>query len=320
MNFICSTTQNLKQQIKSIGTVEKIFGNLWFKGEICVLFSDSNIGKSTLANDIMFGILQSGWDFLEENSDSCSVKEPLNVCYYDFEISDLQYMAKYRNMPNVNFSRITMDYSDANFSFDANDVVGNIKTMIRDDCHNIIIVDNLSAIEGMVVGGFNKIRKFMYQLKRIIALTGNTSILLLAHTIKRNQTKPITQNNLLGSKAIINFCDSAFALGASFKGEDVRYIKQIKSRQAMKYEEVAEIYLDSTPYPHFAFGEWNSEEEHLKKNTIQSKSRIDGKIGGEIMLQFNLGKSAREIASITGIPKSTVHRYITKQIGSNYGN
>lgn len=320
MNFIRNTTQNLKQQIQSIGTSERIFSNLWFRGEICVLFSDSNIGKSTLANDIVFGILNGGWDFFGESSESCTVKEPLNVIYYDFETSDEQYMVKYRNMPNVNFSRITMDYSDDCFSFDAEDVASNINLMIRDDCHNIVVVDNLSAIEGMVVGGFRKIREFIYQLKRIITLTGNTSILLLAHTVKRNQTKPITQNDLLGSKAIINFCDSAFALGASVKGEDVRYIKQIKSRQAMKYEEVAEIYLEPTPYPHFVFGEWNYEEEHLKKNTIQNRSRIDEKLGGEIMLQFNLGKSTREIASLTGIPKSTVHRYIIKHINSSYDN
>lgn len=192
MNFIRNTTQNLKQQIQSIGTVEKIFGKLWFMGDICVLFSDSNIGKSTLANDIVFGILQKGWDFFGENSESCTVKEPLNVIYYDFETSDKQYIVKYRNMPDVNFSRITMDYFDANFSFDAEDVAGNIKTMIRDDSHNIIVVDNLSAIEGMAAGGFKKIREFVYKLKRIITLNGNTSILLLGHTVKRNQTKPIT--------------------------------------------------------------------------------------------------------------------------------
>lgn len=315
MNFIRNTTQNLKQQIQSIGTVEKIFGKLWFMGEICVLFSDSNIGKSTLANDIVFGILQKGWDFFGDNSESCTVKEPLNVIYYDFETSDKQYMVKYRNMPDVNFSRITMDYFDANFSFDAEDVAGNIKTMIRDDSHNIIVVDNLSAIEGMAAGGFKKIREFVYKLKRIITLNGNTSILLLGHTVKRNQTKPITQNDLLGSKAIINFCDSAFALGASVKGEDVRYIKHIKARQAMKYEEVAEIYLESTPYPHFVFGEWTDEEEHLKKNA--KKSKIDEELGGEIMLLSNHGKSIREIANITGTSKSTVHRYITKHAYDN---
>lgn len=317
MDFKRKSIQDIQQEFQSTGTSERIFSNLWFRGEICVLFSDSNIGKSTLANDIVFGILNGGWDFFGESSESCTVKEPLNVIYYDFETSDKQYMVKYKNMPSVNFSRITMDYSDDCFSFDAEDVAGNIKTMIRDDCHNIVVVDNLSAIEGMAVGGFKKLMEFIYQLKRIITLTGNTSILLLAHTVKRNQTKPITQNDLLGSKAIINFCDSAFALGPSVKGEDVRYIKHIKARQAMKYEEVAEVYLESTPYPHFVFGEWNSEDEHLKKNTTQNRSRIDEKLGGEIMLLSNHGKSIREIANITGTSKSTVHRYITKHAYDN---
>ena len=62
MFFKSIIIKNIKQ-LQSVGTVERIFGILWYKGEICVLFSDSNIGKSTLANDIVFGILQSGWDF-----------------------------------------------------------------------------------------------------------------------------------------------------------------------------------------------------------------------------------------------------------------
>lgn len=59
-------------------------------------------------------------------------------------------------MPEVNFSRITLDYSDMCFSFNADDVAGNMKIMMRDDCHNIFVVDNLSAIEGLVTGGFKK--------------------------------------------------------------------------------------------------------------------------------------------------------------------
>lgn len=74
------------------------------------------------------------------------------------------------------------------------------------------------------------------------------------------------------------------------------------------------------PYPHFRFGEWNNEEEHIKKIATQNKSLVNGKLGGEIILQFNLGKSIREIASITGVPKSTVHRYIKKYIYSNYAD
>ena len=62
------------------------------------------------------------------------------------------------------------------------------------------------------------------------------SILVLAHTPKRNPSKLITQNDLQDSKMLINFCDSAFAIGKSETVPGLRYLKQIKQRS------VAETY------------------------------------------------------------------------------
>ncbi len=52
------------------------------------------------------------------------------------------------------------------------------------------------------------------------------SILALAHTPKRDMSKPLTINDLGGSKMLMNFCDSAFAIGASHKAKGIRYLKQ----------------------------------------------------------------------------------------------
>ena len=54
------------------------------------------------------------------------------------------------------------------------------------------------------------------------------SLLILAHTPKRDATKGITKNDLSGSKMLMNFCDSAFAIGESFQKNGLRYLKQIK--------------------------------------------------------------------------------------------
>jgi hypothetical protein len=43
-------------------------------------------------------------------------------------------------------------------------------------------------------------------------------------------TKPLSRNDLQGSKMLINFCDSAFALGESYQERSLRYLKQIKAR------------------------------------------------------------------------------------------
>lgn len=288
---------------------EKLFGPLWYKGEVCILFSDANVGKSTLANDVAIGLQDKNWNFFEEEGCSCEITEKVNLVYFDLEMSDQQYLSKFKDMPYVDFLRLSQDYSDSSGILNVEEVLSNINAVIVPEAHNLIILDNLSAIDSMG-GGFNRVRDFMYQLKRIVALTENTSILLLAHTIKRKQNKPISQNDLLGSKAIMNFCDSAFALGKSVKGEDVRYIKQIKSRMTKKHDDVAEIRLLSSPYPHFEFVEWNAEEEHLKN--MAENTKIDSCLGSEIMMLHRLGRSVREISSIVGISKSSVHRYIVK--------
>jgi hypothetical protein len=56
------------------------------------------------------------------------------------------------------------------------------------------------------------------------------SILALAHTPKRDLSKPITRNDLQGSKMLINFCDSSFSIGESSSDKNIRYLKQIKAR------------------------------------------------------------------------------------------
>ena len=63
------------------------------------------------------------------------------------------------------------------------------------------------------------------------------SILALAHTPKRDLSRPITQNDLGGSKMLYNFIDSCFAIGQSNTDKNLRYIKQIKARNtAMIYD------------------------------------------------------------------------------------
>jgi hypothetical protein len=45
---------------------------------------------------------------------------------------------------------------------------------------------------------------------------------------KMEASKPINKNHLQGSKMLINFCDSSFAIGSH--QERLRYLKQIKAK------------------------------------------------------------------------------------------
>ena len=96
----------------------------------------------------------------------------------------------------------------------------------------------------------------------------NVSILVLAHTPKRDETKPISKNDLAGSKMLMNFCDSCFTIGVSSKESSFRYIKQIKQRNTEHLyhsENVIVCSLDKkSNFLEFQFVEFGSEQSHLK--------------------------------------------------------
>ena len=149
-------------------------------------------------------------------------------------------------------------------------------------------------------------------MKRLSAMKSqyDLSLLILAHTPKRNMSKPITQNDLGGSKMIMNFLDSAFAIGCSAKDPRIRYLKQIKVRYAeMKYGEdnvwLCEI-ESIRSFLTFRRFDYGIESEHLKKRKDDDKQAIIAKIKA----MRSAGATLVEIAAELGMTKSTVDRWL----------
>ncbi len=67
-----------------------LFGKFWYEGELCILFADSNLGKSILAvqiaNSINSGVAIEPFEFEAERQ---------QVLYYDFELNSKQFEARY---------------------------------------------------------------------------------------------------------------------------------------------------------------------------------------------------------------------------------
>ena len=57
--------------------------SLWYEGEVCCLFSDSNLGKSIYAVQI-----------------ATSIAKQQRVLYFDFELSDKQFQLRYSDEAN----------------------------------------------------------------------------------------------------------------------------------------------------------------------------------------------------------------------------
>ena len=277
----------------------KLYDELWYEDEMCCLFADSNVGKSIYAVQIANEIAQNQL-----------------VLYFDFELSAKQFQRRYEDVSTrklynfpANFFRVYMNnltFWDADEL--AKEIMTNIENSVKKTKAKVIIIDNLtwiannarsSQLAGVLMKKLSAIKK-QYGL----------SILILAHTTKRNMSKPITQNDLGGSKMLFNFMDSAFSIGISARDPNIRFVKQLKVRySSFKYDEnnvmVCHIGKKDKKFLQFITDGYSEESVHLKKIKDTDKQATIVQIK-ELRAQ---GKSYREIARELGISSSTAERW-----------
>ena len=82
------------EQAKTRPIPKMLFGEFWFEGELCILFADTNLGKSILAVQVGNSI-SKGKPILDFSFEA--IKQP--VLYFDFELSDKQFENRY----SINF-------------------------------------------------------------------------------------------------------------------------------------------------------------------------------------------------------------------------
>ena len=290
----------------------KLFGQLWFEGEVEIMFADTNLGKSILAVQIADAI-SSGKRALEMEMNA----KPQMVLYCDFELSDKQFENRYRGdngshysfSPNLMHVEINPDVVDYPDGCDFEDYVKlSLEQIVLDRGAKVIIIDNLTYLSRETEKAKDAL-PLMKWLKSFARKYG-LSILVLAHTPKRNLSNPITRNDLQGSKMLINFCDGCFAIGESTRDNKIRYIKEIKQRnEPIRYDAenviVCEI-IKPDNFLHFSFLEWGCECEHLRQMTATDRDDLIEQVK-ELSSQ---GKSQREISKQLGIGLGSVNKYL----------
>lgn len=268
---------------------------LWYEGEVCCLFSDSNLGKSIYAVQI-----------------ATSIAKKQKVLYFDFELSDKQFQLRYSDEANNlnqfpdNLYRVEINRDSLDAVNFEEAVIGNIEQTAIKLGAKVLIIDNLTylcvASEKGDAAGTLMLR--LMALKRKYGL----SMLILAHTPKRCLSNPITQNDLAGSKKLYNFFDSVFAIGKSAKNSSVRYIKQLKVRYGnytYDADNVIVCVIEKVgTFLQFVDIGYAVEKEHLKepseKDSTQEKETIKRMVGE--------GKTYRVIASELGVTLGKVQR------------
>ncbi|MEI6489710.1 MAG: AAA family ATPase [Bacteroidota bacterium] len=309
--FTVKTATRWIDQAKTRPIPQMLFGEFWFEGELCILFADTNLGKSILAvqigNSISKGEQIRGFNLETQ-------KQP--ILYFDFELGDKQFENRYSikfeqhyNFDN-NFLRVEIN-PDANVpeaqTFE--DYLNHsLERSINETGAKVLIIDNLTYLKNET----EKAKDALPLMKHLKALKNKygLSILALAHTPKRDLSKPITRNDLQGSKMLINFCDSSFSIGESHSDKNLRYLKQIKQRNTEQIYDAENVCVCQIDKPHnfllFEFVNFGKEWEHLKQHSEKDKENLNDRVS-DLKQQ---GRSFREIGAELGISHMKVSRIL----------
>lgn len=294
---------------------KKLFSEFWYENEVCILFADTNTGKSILSVQIADSISRG------EAIPGFQLEAPAQpVLLADFELSDKQFETRYSNnyenhyQFSDNLRRIEIN-PDAEINpgqtFEEY-LFSSLQETIHQTQAKILIVDNLTYLRSATETAKDAL-PLMKELKRLKAKF-NLSILSLAHTPKRDFSKPITRNDLQGSKMLINFCDSAFAIGESSEDKNMRYLKQIKSRNSELIFDADNVCLCQLSKPYnflnFELIGFGMEREHIKQQNDNDRESLKEKA----ISLAQQGKSYRDIGRELGISHMKAARLIKQQI------
>ncbi|MCR8561610.1 AAA family ATPase [Mucilaginibacter sp. BJC16-A38] len=311
-----------------------LLGELWHQGELCMLFADTNIGKSILAVQIGESIargqslapfacqapparvLYIDFELGQSLAPFACQAPPARVLYIDFELSKTQFGLRYSqgdedHQFSDNFFRAQYNFlPDPPPNVDENELlIAGIEYKINQVKASVLIIDNITCLRG----GTENSAVALALMKSLKALKNdhNLSILVLAHTPKRrNATQPISSDDLHGSKLLVNFADSAFAIGKSTLDNELCYLKQIKQRNTRQRYGHDNVCLCRIQKPgaflHFAFEGHSPERLHLLTRTATDRLQLARKITALSAKGF----SQRDIANQLGIGLATVNRLL----------
>jgi RecA-family ATPase len=322
--FTVKTASRWIEQAKTRPIPKMLFGEFWFEGELCILFADTNLGKSILAVQIGNSISKG-----EQIPGLKLETQKQMILYFDFELSDKQFENRYsikfeqhydwdNNFLRVEIDPEKSDYKEYGFETFEGFLNHSMERSITETGAKVLIIDNLTYLKNET----EKAKDALPLMKHLKALKNKygLSILALAHTPKRDLTKPITRNDLQGSKMLINFCDSSFSIGESHSDKNLRYLKQIKQRNTEQIYDAENVCVCQIDKPfnflQFEFLNFGTEQEHLKQHTEKDKEKRTS----EVLELKKQGISNIEIARRFGVSEGAIRKWIKKVNENEAGN
>jgi archaellum biogenesis ATPase FlaH len=312
--FIPKTMNEWMDEAAMEEVPKKLFGVFWFQSEVCLLFADTNTGKSTLSYQIA-DCVSRGTSMMGQVNEA----PPQKVLYFDFELSKKHIQGRYSdNYENPypwhdNFLRVERNPDAKKPEAISNEEYLNemFEQEIINSGAKIIIVDNITALRNETEKARDAIPLMSYL--RALKNKHGLSILIISHTPKRDLSRPITENDMGGSKQLMNLTDNAFVIGHSARAPGERYLKQIKPKlteciYGADNVLTCHIVKHSNFLSFEALG-FDKESDHLRQRSEKDMSDLNERIYS----LKDTGASLRDIGIKVGLSQTSVANHLKKR-------
>jgi KaiC/GvpD/RAD55 family RecA-like ATPase len=321
--FIVKRTSEFIEDAKHLPRPKWLIENIIREGQIVVLFGDSGVFKSVLARQMALQIAGVSTGFPLDTHASAST-----VLYVDVELTSRQIRDRYAievQTPDGKIEEKVFPYPsnfyDAQLDcvFEGDDdidsVISDLKKAVSATRSTVLVIDNLTFLGDDLSKG-DEAAKVLKRLKKMSNEMG-ISILVVAHTNKRNVYETLEANELTGSAKIKHAVDAQIGVAKSYTEDSTVYLKQFKVRHdpSVWGTDVFKMRLSQheTGALFASDGELDDEANHIKKRVHEGqaaelKNQRDEHIKN--LKKMGLG-THKQLAAAFGVSDKTIQR-ITK--------
>jgi len=261
---IVRTEKERDADAKNIEPSKKLMGDyIFLKPSVTALFGCSGVGKTFFTYQLARAFA-NGIDVIETDGNLfMNEAPPVRVFYADLELDDEEYRSR-RVMRDGRFTEnckeeIYFYQRDADAELEAvenNEPIDETQTICQ-TAHNlgckVVIIDNLTCLAGDLVDGATAVN-IVTKIKRL-SIRYKLTVVLITHTPKVDEEKPLTLNNLAGSKHLGNYLTGVIAMNRLPYGHAV-YLRHVKARGAKQVEDYVVMAIENANEekpPHFEF-------------------------------------------------------------------
>ena len=270
---------------------------------VVALVGSSDSGKSSLLRGLAMAIVAGESEYI-----GFPLRPRYNRAMYISTEDDEASLSRLMRMQILDSERER--YDGLHFIFDTDNILETIELGMQSHTPDVVIVDAFADLYTGPMNENNRVRSFLNSFSQL-AVKYNTLIIFLHHTGKRTESLAPSKHNAIGSQGFEAKMRLMMELRQDPTRHDIRHLCIVKGNYLPSEYKHDSFELRFTPSLNFeATGErvpFGLLREHNEEKEAAEAERF-----ALVQSLRDEGKSYREIAEMTDIPKSTVHRLLEK--------